>query len=241
MINSAALTQIAGLPGVRTALDKPSTYVIVRRDLRGLPAGWHVTPVLSFTSYAAMSDAVRAGTVPESVKTLLYDDERWSFTPVAEQKDPAKYLDLAGALARAHGFTLIAAPAVDLAAVAAPGSGGAYPRMLASGIYAAAARSASVVDVQAQGSIAATGTYAGFVRSAAAQARAANPAVVVLAGVSTNPAGAAIRIDQLLSAVAQTHADVSGYWLNIPQPGPYCPRCASPKPGLAAQLLNAVG
>ena len=54
-----------------------------------------------------------------------------------------------------------------------------------------------VVELQAQSLERGTSTYATFVRDAAAQARAANPRVAILAGLSTNPPGAEVTSQQL--------------------------------------------
>jgi hypothetical protein len=78
------------------------------------------------------------------------------------------------------------------------------------------------------------------VHQAARQARAANPRVTILAGLSTNPPGAEVTSQQLTAAIRATSGVVSGYWLNIPGRGPRCPTCNAPRPDLARQLLGAL-
>jgi hypothetical protein len=78
----------------------------------------------------------------------------------------------------------------------------------------------------------------GFVQAAAAQARAANPRVSVLAGLSTNPPGEVVSGQQLAAAIRVSSAAVSGYWLNVPGQGPRGPACRAPRPDLARQMLG---
>ena len=48
------------------------------------------------------------------MSALLYDPEAWSFTPRAEQPDPASAAQRARDIAHAHGLSLIVAPALNL-------------------------------------------------------------------------------------------------------------------------------
>lgn len=101
-----------------------------------------------------------------------------------------------------------------------------------------AARHASVIDIQAQGLEADASAYASFVRKAALQARRANPSVIVLAGISTNPNGDRVTAAEILASIHATRAFVNGYWLNIPAAGEACPRCGNPQPQIAVQVLR---
>jgi len=108
------------------------------------------------------------------------------------------------------------------------------------GIAGDAARYADVIDIQAQGSETNTAAFAAFVTAAAAQARAANPHVIVLAGISTNPTGHQVSAAQMRAAITATAGTVDGYWLNIPAGGPSCPRCGQPQPQVVAAALHAL-
>jgi hypothetical protein len=135
----------------------------------------------------------------------------------------------------------IATPAVDLVSVLAPGAKGSwYDEYLRLGIASDAARVSDVIDIQGQGIESNTSAYSVFVQQASAQARAANPGVRILAGLSTNPHGVAVTAAQLEAAVAATGNAVAGYWLNIPSGGPACPSCGAPQPQIAVQLLRAL-
>jgi hypothetical protein len=98
-----------------------------------------------------------------------------------------------------------------------------------------------VFVIQAQGSERNIRVYTDFVGQAAAQARSANPNVIVLAGISTNPSGQRVTADHILGAIAATRDSVDGYWFNIPQPSDYCPRCSEFRPDIATEVLRRLG
>jgi hypothetical protein len=192
----------------------------------------------TFTSYAALSSALAAGHLPAGTRAILYDDEDWPLTPVREQQDPARYEQLAADLAHAHHLLFVSTPATDLTTVLAPHAQDHYAAYLRLHIAADAARYADVVDIQAQGSEADLATFVPFVKAAAAQARQANPRVIVLAGISTNPSGQAITGAQLVAAVLAVRPFVGGFWLNIPSAGAACPRCGVAQPQVAVPVLR---
>jgi len=70
------------------------------------------------------------------------------------------------------------------------------------------------------------------------KAREANPKVLVLAGISTQPSGQQVMADDILRAVAVTRDIVDGYWFNIPRPSEYCPRCTEFRPDIAIDVLR---
>jgi hypothetical protein len=107
-------------------------------------------------------------------------------------------------------------------------------------IAAAVAAHADIVELQAQSLERDTAGYASFVRQAAQQVRTANPRAAVLAGLSTNPPGAAVSSEQLAAAIQATRGIVSGYWLNIPGRGPKCPTCNASQPGIGIHALRQV-
>jgi Tfp pilus assembly protein PilV len=228
----------AGMDAAQQAavFDTPQTYLT--SDSADVVSGFsRAVRTQTFTSVDALRTALEANRLAPGVRAILYDDENWPLTSVSEQRDPDSAQAQAASLARAHGLQLIAAPATDLSRVLAPGERG-YDAYLRLNLAGGAARSADVVDIQAQGSESDAATYTDFVRRAAAQARAANPKVVVLAGISTNPSGRHVTADQLRAAIAATSSTVDGYWLNIPAAGTACPRCGQPRPDVAVDLLR---
>jgi hypothetical protein len=80
------------------------------------PDGLTATPVDRFTSYATFrSDASK---IDKSVfRYVMYDNEKWSYTPANEKEHPATYMARFASLAHSYGFHVIFEPARDLAAV----------------------------------------------------------------------------------------------------------------------------
>jgi len=214
------------------------TLVIAAPDA-SLPVGW-TNRVLSLTSLDAIRQALARG-VPPDVRSILYDLEAWSFTPIAEQADPLGSIATAARLVHSKGLRFIAAPGVDLMGRLHPGQGPYYRSYVATRFGGVASDSADVFVVQAQTYQNDPTTYGDFVRQVAAQAHAAHPGVLVLAGLSTGPHGQPTTADAMLAAVAATDGAVDGYWLNIPGPGPQCPTCGPPNPGTALEFLRKLG
>jgi hypothetical protein len=195
----------------------------------------------TFSGVASLQAAVVAGLDP-SVSAVLYDNEAWPFTPLQEQADPATYVAAAGTLVHQHGQQFASAPAVNLVKVIEPGFIGAvYDGYIQLNLAAISGRSADVYVIQAQGSENSTAVYSSFVHRAAAQARAANPTVTVLAGISTGPSGVTTTAAQILAAVRATQDTVDGYWLNIPRRSPECPNCTAARPDIAVAFLQSLG
>lgn len=236
MLTRAGLAQVLTDPAARSRLDGAPLYEILRTGQSPLGEAGAV-PVVTFSALGELEQAVSGGGLPTGTRAVLYDPEAWAFTPAAEQRNPARAARQALHLAHAHGLRLIVAPALNLTTVR-PTSGPRWRQFLDLGLAGAMAKVADVIELQAQSLERDTSSYAAFVRTAARQARAANPKVTVLAGLSTNPPGIAVTSQQLTAAIRATSGMVSGYWLNIPGRGPRCPTCNAPRPDLAQQILR---
>jgi hypothetical protein len=236
MLTRAALASVLSDPAARSRLDGTPVYEILQAGQAPLGAAGAV-PIVTFSSLADLTQAVTGGGLPTGTKAVLYDPEAWPFTPLPEQRDPARAARQALRLAHAHGLRLIVAPALNLTTLH-PAPGPRWQQFLHLGLAGAMAKEADVIELQAQSLERDTSSYAAFVHAAARQARAANPRVTVWAGLSTNPPGAEVTSQQLTAAVRATSGVVSGYWLNIPGRGPRCPTCNAPRPDLARQLLT---
>jgi len=227
--------QAAGSSSVRYAVGSAHLFVLLLRGQTST-AGQEVA---DFRSYAEFKKMIRQGTIAPGIRWVMYDNEQWSLTPADEQADPVRYEQLFARLAHRQGYKVILAPAQDLV----PGfdknsfRGGkaVWPSYLSMGLAAASARAADIYEIQAQpyemSVYRSQHAYADFVAAAAAQARAANPGIVIYAGLSTQRVSSAA---QLLQDYEATRNLVDGYWLNIPrhdQPGP---------PGLADQFLRTI-
>jgi hypothetical protein len=262
IVSGTTLTRLLALGGAGPAtaakeFDTPKAYVLTSAQDWSIPTGWSSTPTADFTSYTTLLSALNHGTLDPRFKAVLYDVEDWSLTPANQQSDPGRYYQLAAQLAHRHHLLFLAAPATDLAAVpavaatgaetatgaeaATPGGGGSYQAFLGDGVIADAARYADVLDIQAQGSEANPAQFTAFVTAAAAQARAANPTVEVLAGISTNPSGGRLTAAAVDRAAQAAGPHVAGFWLNDPAPSAACPRCAGPYPQVALTALRGLG
>jgi hypothetical protein len=239
LVTRAALAQLVTASSVRQRLAGARVYEILQPG-QALLAGVTAQAVVTFSSAAALVDAVRQGQVPSGAYGVLYDPEVWSFTPTAEQRDPVAAATRAAQAAHARGLRLLVAPALNLTTVL--GSRGGAPRwqqFLGLRLAARLAQVADVVELQAQSLERDTATYTSFVRAAAAQARAARPGVTVLAGLSANPPGAPVTSQHLTDVIQATRSLVDGYWLNIPGQGARCPTCGPPAPEVAQQAVQA--
>lgn len=238
LLTRAALAQVRADPAVREKLRGARIYEILRPGQLPLP-GIAAEPVVTFASAAALTAAVSGGQLGTGVYGVLYDPEAWSFTPQAEQRDPVSAAARAAAVAHAHGLRLIVTPALNLSTVLSPGAKGPRWRtFLSLRLAGQLSRVADVIEFQAQSLERDAGTYASFVQAAASQARAARPAISVLAGLSTNPPGAPVDGPQLTAAISASRSVVVGYWLNIPAAGPRCPTCNPPRPDLAIEVMR---
>ncbi len=240
MMTRAALAQVVSDPAVLAGLEHSRVLEILPTGQKPLAVAG-ARPVVGFSSAAELDQAVSGGQLPAGTGALLYDPEAWSFTPRREQLDAAAAARRARDAAHAHGLALIVAPALNLTTVRPHPSGGPrWRQFLRLGLAGSAAKASDVLELQAQSLERDTSTYVTFVREAAAQAREANPRVAILAGLSTNPPGAAVTSEQLTAAIRATRGIVDGYWLNIPGRGPRCPTCPAPRPDLGRAALRGV-
>lgn len=241
MMTRAALSTMLSAPAVRPRLQQMRVYEILQPGQQPLSGDSAAVPVVTFSSVADIRTALADNQIARGTRAILYDCEDWSFTPTAEQQNPVQAATEAASLAHSHGLQLIVAPALDLMKVLAPGTPGQlWQRYVRMGLAGSMARIANVVELQAQSLERDPGTYATFVRQASAQAKAANPNVGMLAGISTNPPGAVATTSQITAAITSSQSAVEGYWLNIPGPGPRCPNCHAPQPTIGATVLADV-
>ena len=117
--------------------------------------GFTTSGVLIYTSYAQFAADLTSHAIAPSYTWVMYDPEYWSATPLAEQQNPAPYMQEFGQLAHANGLKVIEAPGRDLGLV----PGAACPQtpgenldhwFLRCNIPAAAAADADMVVIQDQ-------------------------------------------------------------------------------------------
>jgi len=235
-----AVAALASCSDASKLLNSAQPFVIVGPTLEDPPPDWKAIPLRSFKSFNALRNALETNALGPRIRGVMYDYEKWRFTPADEQQNPAGRLKEAADLVHAQRLLFFAAPAVDLVAVLEPEGD---PKrqdesFLRLGLAADAARYADVFDVQSQRFERDAARYAKFVREAAAQARNANPKVLVLAGLSTQPGGQFVTADDILRAIEATRDLVDGYWFNIPEPSEYSPAVTEFRPDIAVEVLR---
>lgn len=173
-------------------------------------------PVVIFHSFADYEAA------SPTAHWVLYDPESWSATPLDERNNPNWYTRKFITLAHSRGQQVIVTPGRDLVSVqTAVCHRRLWENETVSAAYlrcgyakTAGEYGADVYEIQAQAlqSSGAT-TFAGFVKNAAAQARAAHAGQVVWVGLTTDRHDTAWRIGSCYHAAIQA-TKVDGWWLN---------------------------
>jgi hypothetical protein len=222
MLGSAMKEMVAAAPDVaRSHFDSAFSFADGKPWKQNqVPAGYATTPTVKYESYARFESDVAAGVIAPEIKAVLYDPEKWDRTPAAEQLDPATYLRLFAELAHSKGYLVIEAPARDLMAVdgaaCRSNSGESLDEAtLRCELTASAARYADVAQVQSQADEFDRARFSSFVTAAAVQARAANPDVVFLAGLSTSPPTGVASPEALVAAAESVRDDVAGFYLTV--------------------------
>jgi len=196
--------------------NQPGTFELGAGDLMPFATQTNV-----FRDYNAEVAALQNG-VGTGVGAVLYDPEHWQFTPLEQQKQPALYEGLAAQRAHAASLMAIESPALDL--LANSGAKGPLWRQYLENDYAGeAAANADVVEIQAQSLELNPQQYMTFVEEAVAQARAANPSVDVIAGLSTYDSQGPVTSTELYHDAVGVIGVVNGFWLNVPGVSPSNP------------------
>jgi hypothetical protein len=174
---------------------------------------------LAWSDEGQFEEDLASGSIPPAVRVVMYDPEGWPSTPRAERRDPIAAMRAFSRAARAAGYGVILTPHPNLVDVsgAVCGRSRSEPTtaaFLRCGIEAEAARLSDVVEIQGQWLEWDPQTYRAFVEAAAAQARRANPNVVVLAGLSTRFAAGAETLLEAWDAVSDI---VDGHYLAVPE------------------------
>jgi len=188
---------------------------------------------LSWSSERRFARDVVDGSIPASVRIVLYDPEGWVATPPVERRSPIPAMEAFGVLARANGYLPVITPHPSLVQVRGASCAqvtgetleAAYLRC---GIQAASARAADIVEVQAQFLETVPDAYERFVTAAAAQARLANPGVQVISGISTTFTD---DPQVLYAAWRSVRGVVDGHYLNVPN---------GARPSVAVDFARAV-
>lgn len=186
----------------------------------GLGGGWRSSAAsASWASAGTFRTDLVAGVIPPEVRVAMYDPEYWADTPPRERRDPVSGMRAFAEAARSAGYAVVITPHPNLVDVPGAVCGRTQSEtteeaFLRCGIQAEAAVVADVVEIQAQSLEQDAVAYRTFVQRAAGQARAANPDVVVLSGLSTR---FALDSGVLFRAWISVRDVVDGHYLAIPE------------------------
>lgn len=204
--------------GLRSQLDRLNLVEIVRPGQRIYP-GIRAVGAVSLKSLASIRDFLQSPVEASGIGAVIYDNENWPLTPAQEALKPIQTQTEASRMVRGHHLTYISTPGLDLVALlpARPGQS-RWRRYLDTGWSGATARVSDVFEIQAQAYEADPPVYAKFVLAAAKQARAANPRVILVAGLTSTRGFSTALTAAILRCVRLTARSLNGYFLNVPQP-----------------------
>jgi hypothetical protein len=182
-----------------------------------------------YTAYDTFQKAVEDGQVT-SGETVIFDNEDWQYTPPWEQKNQEKYEVLAALLAQQHGIVFIDTPSAKT-----------YFQIVKEDV--AAARYASVVEIQSQARDKSPSLFIANVLQAVAAIRKVNPTIPILAGLSTDALGKPTTVQDMVQEYNGVKFDVQGFWLNANTWAAPRGRGCAPEgcPQTARKFLNDIG
>lgn len=240
IVNAGSLKSVQeefSLEAQKKYFDSSCTFLVTGKNISSDYAKWHSITTRTSTSVKGIKEV----SADDVAQALLYDPEVWPMTPENEQSNPVEATCEAATIAHAHGKWLMVTPAINLVRFASQDfekGEGRFELFEKTRLAEDMAKCADIYEIQAQGAEMDTEKFRNFVSAIATQVRGANPHILVMAGISTNPMGQQVSGDQLFEAVQSVRNIVDGFWLNIPAGGEYCPRCGTPKPKVAVRLLE---
>jgi hypothetical protein len=206
-----------------------------------VPAGWSSIADQSYTADGSCGSASGCRSFTSDLNSGVISKASIPATPSAEIQAPCSSMQQFGQTAASNGFTPIVAPAQDLVSALTSSLGGEakqWQEFLRLGLPACATQAANRYHIQAQSDELTEADYDAFVIQAALQARAANPSVIVTAGLSTNPPAGVPTPQQLYQDSIDVSSNTDGFWLNVPTPGSSCGSCSAARPDNAVQYLE---
>src|SRR5690349_8376774 len=85
LLNGPGIAAIAADAEASRLLDNSQPFVVTGRNVAAIPPRWNAIPFASFTSFRAIKSALKRGALAPAVKGIMYDNEKWRFTPKEEQ------------------------------------------------------------------------------------------------------------------------------------------------------------
>jgi hypothetical protein len=195
----------------------PGTYVLEHR-IGGPPLPPEVIPTEIFFSSAGLRTAIDHGRVIPGVKVVADDLESKGNTPALERRNPIRAMKGFAHSAHVHGYRPILVPGRDLMqvpqAVCAKRRGNTISQAyLRCGLPAAAAY-APIYVIQAAPVETHLGALRQLVKEGAAEARKANPHVIVFATLSVSPNGAYVSYTKAVRAAVAIRPYIQGFAVN---------------------------
>jgi hypothetical protein len=205
-------------PGLAAQLLARPTTIVLSAGSAALTTRGAVRTAF-FTSYADFLGKLRRHAIPPDARAVAYDPELWRATPWLERINPQRYMALFAAAAHRHGYAAVLMPGRDLLAAASscrkqPGEN-LDTAFLRCGLAGAGARLSQIFEIQTAPVESSPLELRGFAAACALQARAANPAVVLIATLSTHPGDSWVSGWQLGQAAAAVRPFVQGFQLNM--------------------------
>jgi hypothetical protein len=212
----------AEAPGlIRQIIASPGTYVLEHR-VGGPPLPPQVIPAEMFFSDAALQAAILHHRMIPGVRFVVDDLEYMGTAPAVEQKKPIPAMKGFAHAADMHGYQPVLIPGRDLmlvsGAVCAKQRGHTISQSyLRCGLPAAAA-SAPIYVIQAAPVETNLPALVQLVQGAVAQARKANPHVIIFATLSVSPDGAFVPYTAVVQAAKAIRPYVQGFEMNNIRP-----------------------
>lgn len=177
--------------------------------------GYSTIPIASYTSYAQFSKDLQDGKFPGTYHWVMFGLESTTDTPTIEKQEPNVYFKSFATLAHQHGLKVVEVPGRDLVAV--PGANCTHrPGETLDQAYIrcdiqAETGAADISLIQAQTDQPNVNAYSYLVSTARKQVLAANPHIIVMAGLTTDRGSSA---SQMFTCWQATHGELAGYWMN---------------------------
>jgi hypothetical protein len=206
---------------IQQVLAGPATYVLERRK-GGPPLPAKVVPVQIFYSQYGLQRTINKNRIIPGVQLVSDDLESWTITPKGERHDPMTAMESFAQTAHDNGLRPILVPGRDLMRV--PNAVCTQqPHFTISQAYLTcglpeAAEFAPVFVIQASAVETDETALLNLVQQGAAQARKANPKVLVFATLSVSPNGATVGYSAVVKAAQQIAPYVDGFSMNNIRP-----------------------
>jgi len=138
-------------------------------------------------------------------KTILFDQEHWSYTPAREYDNPVYYAEQIAKLCKADNIKLIFT-----------GSRRGTENEIA--IYDAAAQyGAREIAIQSQRNDGTLKKFRQYLSTVMGSIREVNSSVPIIAGIATDAGGSPISASQMVKDYNYAYTRVAGFWLNSPE------------------------